>query len=465
MFPDPDKLPELSPAEVLDAAARGQLGLDHRFLHALLDRPEEALPAVLAFARRDRRADAVDLAPELIALLRYWKTPEALPILIDYIREDAEEAADELLEALVEIGQPALEPLLALYEELPAAENGDVAFILASLGIRDERILKILIDRLDDDVEDAAFLLGIYGDPAAKPALEAAAATVNESDRETKRDVDEALASIATAPPQVQPESKPFAIWEIYPERADLPLELLDEDQRFELLQHPADTVRSVAAHSFFNHELNPAEQEALLELAQHDASADVRGRAWEALMNQTEESAVIDAMLRALRSGARDPEERGGLLVGLASESDRNEVRQAMVEFYEVPGGRAKALEAMWRSVHPSFREYFAKHLDDAELEVRRSAIWGIGYYGLRSELERVRKLFEDEELRSDALFAYALALPTEVSRGRVKGLLARVDKDANGLSELEEELVKMALDERLMLAGKEPVFASEED
>ena len=465
MFPDPDKLLELSPAEVLDAAARGQLGLDHRFLHALIDRSEEALPAVLAFAQRDRRADTVDLAPELIALLRYWKTPEALPFLIGFIKEDAEEVPDEVLEGLVEMGQPALEPLLALYEELPEADSGDVAFLLASLGLRDERILKILIDRLDRDLGEAAFLLGIYADPAAKPALEAAAAVLDDNDPELKKEIDEALESIAAAPPKTAPESKPFAIWQLYPERADLPLELLDEDQRFELLQHPVETVRSAAAYSFFNRELNPAEQNALLELAQHDASADVRGRAWEALMNQTEESAVIEAMLGALRSGGQDAKERGGLLVGLASETDRNEVRQAIVQFYDEPGGRAKALEAMWRSVHPSFREYFAKHLDDADIEVRRSAIWGIGYYGLRSELERVRKFFEDEELRSDALFAYALALPTEVSRGRVKGLLARVDKDANGLSELEEELVKMALDERLILAGKEPVFAGEED
>ena len=157
--------------------------------------------------------------------------------------------------------------------------------------------------------------------------------------------------------------------------------------------------------------------------------------------------------------------EERGGLLVGMAPEADRDEVRKAMIDVYEVPAGRAKALEAMWRSVHPSFRNYFARHLDDPDLEVRRGAVWGVGYYGLRTELDRVRKLLEHDELRSDALFAYALALPTEVSRGRMKGLLTRIEKDAHGLSEMEEELVKTALDERLMLAGKEPVFAEQED
>ena len=118
-----------------------------------------------------------------------------------------------------------------------------------------------------------------------------------------------------------------------------------------------------------------------------------------------------------------------------------------------------------MWRSTHPSFRDYFAKHLEDGDLEVRRGAVWGVGYYGLRSELDRLRKLFMDEDLRSDALFAYALAIPGEISRGRVKGLLSRIENEAKGLSEMEEELIKAALDERLMLAGKEPVFRQEED
>src|SRR5581483_3661717 len=190
-----------------------------------------------------------------------------------------------------------------------------------------------------------------------------------------------------------------------------------------------------------------------------------VRARAWEALANSTEETEVVEAMLTAMRNPALPVEERGGLLVGLASETDRNEVRKAITDLYDIPEGRAKALEAMWRSMHPGFRDYFAKHLDDPDLEIRRSAVWGTGYFGLKSELDRIRKLFDEEDLRSDALFAYALAIPAQVSRGRMNGLLARIEKDAHGLSEMEEELVKTALDERLALAGKEPVFQQQED
>ena len=468
MFLDPNKLADAPPGEILEAAAKGHLGLDQRFLRALLDRREEALPAVLAFAERDRSEDAVDLAPELIGLLRYWKSPEAVPFLVNYIREDPEEVPDEAVEALVEIGQPALEPLLTLYAALEESEGGEVAFILANLRMRDERILKILIDRLDYDLSDTLLLLSVYGDPAARPAIEAAAAQLGESDAELKKEVAETLQTLDHGTEHNRaPEEPggPFDIWELYPKTADLPLDLLDEDERVDLLEHPIAAVRAAAANSFFNRQLSEAQQSKLLALARTDESSSVRARAWESLTAALEDAEVLEAMLAALRNSSLSTEERAGLLVGLAPEADRNEVRSAIVRLYDEPEGRAKALEAMWRSMHPSFREYFAKHLDDTDTETRRGAVWGVGYYGIKSELSRVRQLFDDEELRSDALFAYALALPSEVSRGRMKALLARIEKDAHGLSEIEEELVKTALDERLMLAGKEPVFTPQED
>ncbi|MDQ2774750.1 MAG: hypothetical protein M3Y57_07490 [Acidobacteriota bacterium] len=467
MFLDPNKLDQSTHIEILDSAAHGHLGLDHRFLRAFLDRKAEALPAVLAFAERDRSRDAVDIAPELIGLLRYWKTPEAAGFLVRYIKEDPEDVPDEVIEALVEIGRPALDPLLALYGELDESEAGDVAFVLANLRIRDQRVLQLLIDRLQFDISDSLLLLGIYGDSAAIPALQAVAGSLGKEDAELKKEiavVEEALAAPQVTG-QVSAEGEPFDIWSLYPERADLPIDLLNPDERIELLEHSMESVRRAAAASFFNQELTPGQKSKLLHSAQNDESPAVRARAWESLTSATEDTTVVTAMLDALHRSDLSVEERGGLLVGLAPEADRNEVRAAIAELHEEPAGRAKALEAMWRSMHPSFRDFFAKHLDDADLEVRRGAVWGIGYYGIKSELERIRKLFGEEDLRSDALFAYALAVPTEVSRGRMKGLLTRIEKDAHGLSEMEEELVKAALDERLLLAGKEPFFAQQED
>jgi hypothetical protein len=465
LYPDPDKLSQVTPAEVLDAASRGHLGLDHRFLRALLDRPEESLPAALAFAARDRSEDAVDLAPELIALFRQWNTPDAVPFLITYIREDPRDVPDEVVEALAAIGRPALEPLLALYGELEESESGEVAFLLASLRVHDDRILRLLKERLEYDLSDTLLLFGIYADPAAIPAIEKAAAQLQPHETELKKEVADTLEALKTKSVANAGGDEAFDIWSLYPETEDLPLELLDEDERTALLSHPVASIRAAAAHSFFNQELTPDETKRVLQCALKDSSVDVRARAWEALINATDQIEVVEAMLGALRRPELPMEERAGLVVGLAPEADRNEVRKAIIELYAEPEARAKALEAMWRSMHPGFRDYFAKHLDDADQEVQRNAIWGVGYHGLRSELERLRQFFANEALRSDALFAYALVLPTDVSKSRMKGWLSRIEKDAKGLSEMEEELVKAALDERLMLAGKEPVFRDQED
>ncbi len=464
MFLDPNHLLDVSPAEVLDAAARGHLGLDHRFLHAILDRPEESLPAVRSVAERDRSSDAVDLAPEVLAILRYWKTPGAVPFLINYLKEDPENVPDELIETLVSMPRETLEPLLKLYSELEESESGEVAFILANLRIRDQRIMQILIDRLDYDLPDTLLLLGIYADPVAIPVLEAIQSKLGAEDKELEKEVADTLETLRRDSAHEPEPTEEFDIWALYPETEELPVDQLGEDERFELLTHPDENVRAAAAHSFFNSDLTAEARQRLLALAQEDESPAVRGRAWEALINSTEDSEVVEAMLKALRSD-RPVEERSGLVVGLAPEADRNEVRDAILNLYNAPEGRAKAIEAMWRSMHPAFGDVFARHLDDPDLEIRRGAIWGVGYYGVRSELDRLRKFFTDEELRSDALFAYSLVLPAELSRGRMKGLLSRIEKDAKGLSEMEEELVKAALDERLMLAGKEPVFRQLED
>jgi hypothetical protein len=466
LFLDPDKLQDANPADVLAEAARAHLGLDHRFLHALIDRPEESLPAVVAFGERDRTNDRVDLALELIALLRYWKASEGIPFLVQFIKEEPEDVPDDVVYALVDNAPQALEPLLKLHGELEETQNGEVAFILANLGLRDPRILHILLERLEYDLSDTLLLLDMYGDAEAVPAIEKAADSLEDTDKELKQEVAHALASLQghrEADDKLDPE--PFDIWELYPEKADPPVDLLDEDERLELLSHPVASVRAAAAHSFFNLQLSPEEGAKLLNLAQNDVSPEVRARSWESLIDATQEPEVVAAMLQALHNPALSVEERGGLVVGLAPEADRNEVRKAITDLYAIPEGRAKAMEAMWRSIHPSFRNYFAPHLEDDDLEIRRAALWGVGYFALKSELERVRRVLEDEELRNDALFAYALALPTEVSRGRMKGFLQRIEKDANGLSELEEELVKAALDERLMLAGKEPMFRQQED
>jgi hypothetical protein len=126
----------------------------------------------------------------------------------------------------------------------------------------------------------------------------------------------------------------------------------------------------------------------------------------------------------------------------------------------YDEPRGRAKALKAMARTLDRRFASYPPKHLDDSDPEIKRQAIWGVGYLGLSSEAPRLEPFFANDEFRSDALFAYALSIPGDTSRGRVHALLNKIEDVADGFRVDEETLVKIALDQRLMLLGSKPVF-----
>jgi hypothetical protein len=461
MFLDPDKLHEATPAQILGAAAAGTLGIDHRFLRALMDRPNETLQAILEWRGRDHDDDVVDLELEIVALIRALHAPEGVPSIIDAIRVAPDDIPDEIVEAIHSFGELALDPLLHLYIELEEKQQDseEIAFLLASLGVRTPRILSLLLERLERDPDHGSFLLGIYGDPAARPELETALSSLTDEQSELRKEIEQALDSLAEHPETANADEA-YDIYAEYPETADPPVELLPAAERLEMLDHPNPAVRAEAARSFLNSDLDSAAVNKLLERAQSDPDIAVRVGAWTALTNETERADVLEAMLAGLRNPATPPQERAGITVGLALEADRTEVRKAMEDLYAQPETRAKALEAMWRSLHPSFRDHFEQHLYDPDVEIRRSAIWGTGYFSVRSAVGRLRELFEDEELRPDALFAYALAIPADISRSRMKSLLARIENDAEALTEGEVELVKIALDERLVMIGKHPYF-----
>jgi len=94
-----------------------------------------------------------------------------------------------------------------------------------------------------------------------RQALEEAAADLGPGDAELKKEVADALETLSSGTPHPKPEHEAFDLWEHYPETADLPLDLLDEDERSELLNHPLPSVRAAAANSFFNQELTPEER------------------------------------------------------------------------------------------------------------------------------------------------------------------------------------------------------------
>ena len=231
------------------------------------------------------------------------------------------------------------------------------------------------------------------------------------------------------------------------------------------MLQSGSSIVRAGAAKSYEGSEPSLPVIARLLEIAKTDPDVNVRGAAWEALGHVSDEPEVRRAMLAVLQDPAASIAERGGAAVALAQQSDNQRVFDAIAALYDEPGGRARALKAMARSMDRRFAEYPARHLDDTDPEIRLQAIWGIGYLNLSSDAPRLKAFFDQEKYRTDALFAYALACPGETSPGRARSLLEKVGDAAGGFREGEEELVKIAIDQRLRLHGKNPFFFADDD
>ena len=461
--PVPEQFRETPVQHLLDAAAQGLVGVDHRWLRAIVDRGAEAVQDLVKWGMQERDAP-FPIDEDLLAIFRHLKSAEAVPYIIDYIRKDPLEISDETLEALLPLRDAALEPLLALYEEVGEEQGQEIAFILAAFQIRDQRVLKVLVDRLEYDIIDAAIDLELYGDPAARPALEAKLAEVPADDFEVRRDLESAVRNLETESPG--PDVSGYDIWENYPEKAEPVYSVLSEEQLLELLKSPSPEYRAGVARALHSRDFGAAVRQQLFQTAKTDPDTTVRANAWEALASEAHDDETIgQAMLSVVRNESAPAEERAGALVGLAEQAGEGELRGYAERFYLNPQTRVRAMRAMWNSFDRSFSSYFPPHLDDEDPEVRRAAIWGTGYLGITNSAEKLRKFFDDEEYRHDALFAYALSVRHEISRGRIQTLLKKVIDAAGGdVSSEDEELIKMALDQRLLLNGHQPVFFVEE-
>jgi len=460
---DSDRLQTVPAYQLLQAASEAYLGLDHRFLHAILDHPETSIPDLVRFAGEDHDHDPVLLDDDLLDIFRVLGTPQAIPFYVKLVRGDRAEIDDNLVEAFVQLGAASVDPLLALLKEFDGEDAGDVPFVLSVLRVRDDRILEALTNRLELDPGDAAVCLEIYGDRKAIPALETVLAEIPPSDP-THNQIKSLIARLASNIENVPEALEPFDIWELYPEQDSPPLELLSEDDRLAMLDVASAELRADIVESFRNTELSGKVRARLLALTKNDPDPTVRGECWETFGGIADEPEIRRAMLAVLADPAAALEEKGGAAVALAQQIDNDAVFRAIEELYTDPRSRAKGLQAMGRSFDRRFAAYPAQHLDDADPEIKRQAIWCTGYLRLAGEAPRLEAFFEQEEFRSDALFAYALSAPADTSRARIRSLLKKVDELSGGFRPEEEELVKIALDQRLMLAGMKPAFFEED-
>jgi hypothetical protein len=450
-----------SAGALLEAAAMGRIGVDRRLIRSILESPAPAAE-VLGFTRAPHTGHRIDLDPLLVDLFRYFRSPEALEFYLDAIRHHPEDVDDELIEALLPFGEKAIEPLMALYEELGEERSADIAFLLAGLRVHDPRVLALLIERLEYDAADGAFCLGLLGDKAARPALEKMLAEIPEEDLELRREISHAIDALDEPPHHYVPES--FDVLERYEESELPPFDLLPEPERIEMLAAGDPEVRAGAAYSFFNSELSPAARAGLLSAARLDSDPKVRGRAWQSLSDAVDKEAIRDELIAVLNDPSKPVVERGGAAVGLHLVADRDDVSSGIEALYELNGeARVWALEAMWRSLWEPYAKFVPENLDDADPEILRQTLRAAGYFRLTRYADKIAKFFDREEpyasLREDALFAYALAMPGETTRGRVRGMLRKIDSVAT-LAPYELELVEFALNERLRLEGLDPVF-----
>jgi hypothetical protein len=455
----PDQYAAQSPSVLLRAAREGRIGLDQRFLRAVLDRFEEFLPELVRTGLEDRDA-AVSLENDLVALFRFRPRAEALPFLVEVIRRYPQDVEDDLLDAFCRLGAEAIGPLLGLYEELGPEERAEVAFVLAALRVPDPRVLHILLERLHADADDGAFLLGVYGDPAALPELQKA--LDGEAGLLTGAASELRYAMRRLNEPEPAAALDPYDIWSDYPEVAGPRFDLLTADERLRFLDCPWAEYRRDAIATFDHDEMEgQSVRQRIFDLARKDPEPAVRGKAWETLRGFTEKNGIGAAMLERLQDAGAPIEERCGALLGLAFTEDP-EVQRHILEFYERPEARAAALETMWRTADPGFAPFFSRHLDDPDVELQRQAIVGVGFLRMHAEAGRLEKFFDDEDLRTEALYAYALAVPGKVTALHARQVFAKIEDLAGGLSPEEEDLVKAALDHLLDLYGRKPVFSA---
>ncbi len=460
MILSPEQYAGASVYVLMAEAERGYVPLDQRLIRTLVGRGDSVFPDFVRALGLEPQEDLVDIDEFMLDVARHMRTPASLPFLAAYARQYEFEFPDELTEAFAELGAASIETLLTLYEESKRAP--DVGFTLAGLGVLDPRIAATITERLRDDPAEAVSWLTLYGDPAARADLEKAASEC--ADEDLRRELEATLRDLDEGREEAHVE--PFDITSLYPEEDTPFFSAFERDENLEFLKSPVPDYRLRAVKMLTFEDVPPEIARRVLEVAQSDPDTGVRAVAWECL-EAVDEPAEIPKTLRERLDDATAPvAERAGALVALAPEVRNDEaLRRLVLEFYEKPEARERAVRAMWHSGDRRFESRVAEAIGDPDLGVRREGVTGAGMFGLVGQLGRIEKLFSDEQLRPTALYAYALAAPGQVTPSRMRGIYERIEELADGLDEDEQMLVGKALDDRLEAHDQPPVFHTHDD
>lgn len=462
MLIQPSQYGQTPVRELLEQAGMGRVGFDQRLVRAIQDRGEEAVAVLVAYGVEPPETARMELDEDILNLVATMGKPgEGLELVLGLLKQGYTEIPESMLKIARGAGQAAVDGLVELYRGMEEEAAGEVAFLLAGLGRRDERILAICLERLEYDMEDGAMLLGLYGDPAGMEPLKKLLAELGKN-----RELEFALEQLKAADgaPAFEPE---IDFLEEYEDERGPEFEVLDDDEIVEFATaHEDEAVRLEALDVLEDLELPQTAAAPLMKLAASEDSVVVRAAAYRALarLNQFEE--VRAQAEKVVGDKSQPPALRAASLITLLPDSiSPKRVRELIEEFLGHEESRPDAVHAMWRSREASYANGFGTFLDDPDLAVRRQAVRGAGVCGDVTAVGKLRTLMMDEDLRKDAIFAYALAVPTDVSPSRMRSLYTRIEKEAGGLNHDEATSVGIALDMRLESEGKEPIFFATEE
>lgn len=439
----------------------GRAGFDHAFLDSFLRDRDAAEEALVAFVKEDHEDDLVDIEDQIFDLFRHLRSPRALEFYIARLGEQIEGAEDETIEAFAELGDVAVGPLLDLYNELEEEEAGEVAFVLAAIQAPDPRITELLLGRLEYDAQDAAICLGLHGDPAAKPALERLLAEVKERPEAVtlRAEVEAAIEEVSKE--REREERAPFNIYETCEEFQPPYFEVMEPAEAFQWIESPDPRVRRALADNIDDADLSESLVLELANRAATDEDLSVRCALWRAVMLGELSEALLDTVRSRMEDDSVEDLERVTLLIMLAKAAYSPEVKSRILDFYGNQELRATAIEAMWYSADPEFLPLVRAHLLDDDIEIRRSAILGAGFYVDTSSAPQLIPSMSVEDLRLDAIHSYALAHPGKVTRITAQQVLKHVEQVAGGLEGGEITVAMTGIDLRLGLQGIRPYFA----
>ena len=436
----------------------GRIGFDQRLISAIVSRPEESIGALIAYGKQPPEGARMEMDEDILNLLASMPGPPAMDYITALLRDGYTELPSSMVKIAREAGKAAIEPLVAAYRSLEEDSSGEVAFLLAGLGQQDAKILEIMLERLDFDMEDGAILLGLYGDKAGIAPLEKMLAEVGKN-----RELEFALEQLKHAPEAI-PEAETDYL-EDYPETAAPEFEVFGDDEIVEFATaHEDEAVRLAALEVLEDLELAESAVTPLMALAAGRDSIPVRAAAFRALARLNQISEVRAVAEASLENPAAPAAIRVASLITLLPDGvTLKKLREYVEEFLNNPDSRADGVHAMWRSREASYNTRFGAFLDDPDLAVRRQAVRGAGVCSDVTAIGKLRELMMDEDLRKDAIFAYSMAVPSDVSPSRMRSLFTRIEKEAGGLNRDETTSVAIALDMRLEADGKEAIFLSE--